>query len=157
MRHLFAAFMVVLITLLPSCRFLKEKGIIGKKARRLEMLKAQQDSIRVADSIRKSHDRLLAIETARLDSLRIADEEQQALQNARRYNIIVGSFITPEYARLYADEFRNRGYDVNILQMTGSRFELVSAESHNNFNKAVSRLKEFQDTVNFESWLYIIK
>lgn len=157
MRHLFAAVIVVLITLLPSCRFLKEKGLIGKKARKLEILKVQQDSIRIADSIKKSHDRLLAIETARLDSLRMADEDQKVLLNARRYNIIVGSFITPEYARLYAEEFRNRGYDVNILQMEGSRFELVSAEGHNNFNRAVSRLSQFQDTVNFESWLYIKK
>jgi hypothetical protein len=157
MRHIFAAVIVILIILTPSCRFLKDKGIIGKKARKLEMLKAQQDSIRVADSIKKSHDRLLAIETARLDSIRRAEEEQQALLNADRYNIIVGSFITPEYARSYAEEIRNSGYDVKILQMQGSRFELVSAEGHNNFNEAVVRLRQFQDTVNFESWLYINK
>ena len=157
MKHLIAFVLAVLLTVMPSCRFLKEKGIIGGKARKLEILRAQQDSIRVADSIRKAHERIMAIEAARLDSARQADEARQALLNSNRYNIIVGSFITPEYARLQAEEYRKIGYDAKILQMEGGRFELVSAEGHNNFRNAVSRLRQFQDTVNIDSWLYILK
>lgn len=121
----------------------------------MAILLAQQDSIRVADSIKKAQDLLFAIETAKLDSARKADEERLALES--RYNIIVGSFITPEYAQGLAEVYRKQGYDSKILKMEGSRFELVSAEGHESFRKAVARLKEFQDTVELEAWMYIKK
>jgi tRNA(Ile2) C34 agmatinyltransferase TiaS len=148
--------MILVIT--PSCKWLKDKGIIGKKERReLAALMAQQDSIRVADSIKKAQDRLLAIEMARLDSIKVAEEEKIRLENENRYNIIVGSFITPEYARSFSDEFRSRGYNVKILKLEGTQFEMVAAEGHKNFRTAVERLRQFQDTVAFDAWLYILK
>ena len=49
-----------------------------KKDRTLERLRAEQDSIRVADSIRKVQESLLAIENAKLDSIRLKEEAQQA-------------------------------------------------------------------------------
>ena len=58
---------------LPSCKFFREK-VFGKKARALAEMQARQDSIRVADSIRKAQERLLALEKARQDSLRHAEE-----------------------------------------------------------------------------------
>ena len=41
----------------------------------------------------------MAIENAKLDSIRKADEERLAMESKYKYNIIVGSFITPEYAK----------------------------------------------------------
>ena len=61
----------------PSCKFFKDKGLFGKKAKTLAVLLAQQDSIRVADSIRKVQDQILAIENAKLDSVRLAEEAKQ--------------------------------------------------------------------------------
>jgi len=155
MRHFLVLILITFLTLLPSCKFLREKGLFNKKARTLAILKAQQDSIRVADSIKKVQARLLAIEQARLDSMRLAEEEKMNL--ASKYNIIVGSFITPEYAKAWAEEYRTRGYDPKIFKMEGSRFELVSAESHESLRKAITRLEQFQDTVQIDTWLYIKK
>ena len=114
---------------------------------------AKQDSIRVADSIKRVQERLLAIENERLDSIRLANEQQLTL--ASKYNIIVGSFITPEYARAWAEEYRNRGYEAQIIGVEGSRFELVSAESHESVSRAITRLHQFQDTVEIDAWIYI--
>lgn len=114
---------------------------------------ARQDSIRVADSIKHMNDSLLVIENARLDSLRMADERQMELES--RYNIIVGSFITPEYAEACAENYRNRGYDVQIIQKENSRFSLVSAESHESVRRAIARVNQFQDTVEIDSWIYV--
>ena len=50
-----------------------------------------------------------------------------------------------------------QGYDAKILKKEGSRFELVSAEGHDSFRKAVARLKEFQDTIQIDAWMYIKK
>jgi len=152
---------IVLITLLailsPSCKNIRERGLFGKKAKTLEMLRAQQDSIRVADSLKRAENRLRAIEEARLDSLIQAEQERAAKEARNKYNIIVGSFLTPEFARLWAEEYRKQGYDTRIVRMDGSQFDLVVAESYDRFSKAMERLDAFQDTVDIDAWLYIFK
>ena len=35
---------------------------------------------------------------------------------ASKYNIIVGSFITPEYAKGLAEDYRKQGYDSKIIK-----------------------------------------
>ena len=157
MRPLFTVILFLLITIAPSCRNIREKGLFGRKAKALEILKAQQDSIRVADSLRKVQMRLKAIEEARLDSIRAAEEERRIWEARLKYNIIVGAFITPEYARAWMDEYKGMGYDPIIIKPEGSRFELVAAESHERFGKAVQRLEQFHDTVNIDAWLYVRK
>jgi hypothetical protein len=151
MRHLSALFLIVLLVAAPSCKYFKS----SKKADAMKALLARQDSIRVVDSIKNVQNRLMAIENAKLDSVRLAEEARLAL--SKKYNIIVGSFITPEYAKGYAEVYRQKGYDPQIIQMTGSRFELVSAEAHDSFKKAVARLKEFQETIELDAWMYIKK
>jgi hypothetical protein len=157
MRHFLTIFFVALLILSPSCKNIRERGLFGKKAKTLEMLKAQQDSIRVADSLKRVENRLKAIEEARLDSLLQAEQERAAYEARNKFNIIVGSFVTPEYAQAWAEEYRKQGYDTKIIRMTDSKFELVVAESYDRFSKAVERLNQFQDTVDVDSWLYVKK
>jgi len=157
MRHLSAVLLILLLAVAPSCNFFKNRGLFGKKANTLAALLAQQDSIRVADSIRKVQEQLKAIENAKSDSIRLAEEARQAAAKSDRYNIIVGSFITPEYAKGLAESYRQQGYDTKILKMEGSNFELVSAESHESLRKAILRLRAFQDTVEFDAWMFIRK
>jgi hypothetical protein len=155
MRHLSAVMLILILAVAPSCNYFKNKGLFGKKAKTLEALRAQQDSIRVADSSRLVREKLLAIENAKLDSIRLDELARQAAAKQSKYNIIVGSFITPEYAEGYAENYRQQGYNTEILKMTGSDFELVSAESHQSLKKAISRLKQFQDTVEIDAWIYV--
>jgi Fe-S oxidoreductase len=149
--------MIILLVVFPSCKFLREKGLIGRKADTMAVWQTKQDSIRVIDSVRKVQDRLLAIENARLDSVRKSDQEKSEWESKYRYNIIVGSYITPEYARTLSSDLSKKGYKTRILKLEGTNFEMVSAEAHENFRTAVARLKQFQDTVAFDSWMYIIK
>lgn len=122
------------------------------------MLKARQDSIRVADSLKKIENRIKALEEARLDSIRLAEEEKQSWEHRYRYNIIVGGFLTPEFARQWAEEHLRMGFaDTRIIRPEGSDFDLVSVEAHENYNRALIRLEQFRDTVNLDSWLYIFR
>ena len=155
MRHLSAIVLIVLLIILPSCKFFKGGRLFGRKQKALAELLVQQDSIRVADSIRKVQDQLLALEIARIDSVKKSEEMRLAMGS--KYNIIVGSFITPEYAKGFAEEYRKLGYDAQILKMEGTSFELVAAEGHKSFNTAVTRLNAFQDTVTIDAWMYIKK
>jgi hypothetical protein len=142
--------------LIPSCKNIRERGLFGKKARTLEMLRAEQQRVRVADSLKRVENRLKAIEQARLDSLRFADEaEKAAFEAIDKFNIVVGSFITPEYAQAWSEVYRKQGYDTRVIRMADSSFELVVAESHNLFSRAVERLNVFQTTVDVDTWLYV--
>lgn len=151
MRHLTAIISIILLSLTPSCKYFKGKKIFGHKADTMAVWQAQQ--LRVADSINVVRDRLQAKENARLDSLRVV-EEKRALEKKNKFSIIVGSFITPEYAKGLAEVYRKKGYDARIIKMEGSRFELVSAESLDNYRKAISRLKYFQGNEEVDTWIY---
>lgn len=152
MRQLTGFFIIMLLVLAPSCKWLRDKGLLGKKVDTMVVWKARQDSLRVIDSVRKAQEHLLAIQNARLDSIKKAGQEWDL---KHKYNIIIGSFITPEYARKYSEEFAARGYKTRILKLEGTRFEMVSAEAHEHFSRAISRLRDFQDSVTFDSWIYV--
>jgi hypothetical protein len=150
MRHLSAIILVGLLLTTPSCKFFNKNA----KAKALAAMLAQKDSIRVADSIRTVHEQLVALENAKLEEARKA-EELLALNS--KYSIIVGSFKTPAYAKGLAEEYRKKGYNPTIIQMQGSTFELVAAESHPTINKAFNSLKEFQKSNEPDAWIYVKK
>lgn len=152
MRHLSAlAFVVIMLLVIsPACK--NRGGLFGKKkADTTGVWLARQDSIRIADSIRKAQEALQAIENARLDSIRLAEEARLAY----KFHIIVGSFYTPEYAKNLSEEYKSKGYNVQILQMRGSRFQLVSAEAFDKFRPAIDKLKDYQENIMPDAWLYI--
>jgi hypothetical protein len=153
MRHLSAVILVALLVVLPSCKYFKGRGLFGRKADTMAVWAARQDSIRVADSIRTAQATLMIQEKAKADSLRKIGEEQK--NGISKYNIIVGSFITPAYAKRLTVDYSRKGYPATIIKMDGSRFELVSAEAYDNFKQALSRLKEFQANIEPDSWMYI--
>ena len=150
MRHLPTILLIVFLVALPSCKYFKKDN----KSKTMNIMKAQADSIRVADSLRKIQDQIM---NARIDSARKADAERLAFEASHKYNIIVGSFLTPEYAKGMSEEYRKKGYDPQILKKEGSKFEFVSVEAFDSFKKAFTRLKQYQDTVQFEAWLYVKK
>jgi hypothetical protein len=152
MRHLSALLFVLIVALVvtPSCK--KRGGLFGKKkADTTGIWLARMENQRLGDSIRNAQEALMALENARLDSIRLAEEAEMAY----KYHIIVGSFYTPEYARSLAEEYKTKGYNVMILQMKGSRFELVSAESFENFRNAYNKLQDYQANIMPDAWLYI--
>lgn len=117
MRHLSAILLIVFLVATPSCKYFKKDN----KAKALAIMKAHADSIRVADSLRKIQDQIM---NARLDSARKAEADRLAFDAAHKYNIIVGSFITPEYAKAFSDEYKTKGYDPLILKKREANLSL---------------------------------
>ena len=157
MRHLSLIMLIGLLIILPSRKYFKGGGIFGNKSKSMAIMKVREDSIRVADSLQKVKDRLAVTENAKPDSENKGDEERLGQKAGNKFNIIVGSFITPEYAKVLMEEYRKKGFDPKIIKPDRSKFELVSIEGYDSFQKAVSRLKQFQDTIQLEAWLYIKK
>ncbi|MGD0340146.1 MAG: hypothetical protein ABSA76_00355 [Bacteroidales bacterium] len=153
MRHLTVILVIILLASASSCKYFKGKRLFGHKADTMAVWRARQDSLRVADSLKVVRERLQAIGNARLDSIKVA-EEKAAWEKKNRFSIIVGSFITPDYAKKLADVYQKKGFETRIIKMGNSRFELVSAESVDNYRKAISRLKYFQGNEEVDSWIY---
>lgn len=135
---------------MPACKYFKGKN----KSDSMALIKAQADSIRVADSLKKVQER---IENERIASERKAEEERLANEAKQKYNIIVGSFLTPEFANGLSESYKKQGYDTKIVQKDGSKFQLVAIETFENFRDAVKKLKQYQDTVQVEAWVYTRK
>ena len=53
MRYLGLFLVILMIVSISSCKFLREKKIIGRKKTELAELQAQQKMIRTADSLKK--------------------------------------------------------------------------------------------------------
>lgn len=155
MRKVIPIFLALTL-LAGSCKFIEEKGWFGKsKVDTMAVYLAKQDSIKKAASVEKEIEKMKAVEQARLDSIQAAEQDRLEWEARFKYHIIVGSFLTPEYADDYRDYYQSMGYDATIIDGPANRFRLVSAEVHDELGKAASRLHRYQDTVNFESWLYI--
>jgi len=150
MRLISSILLVVLLVSMPSCKYFKG----GRKTREFAIMKARADSMRYADSVQKVFD--LRLE-ASLDSARRAEEARLIMESKHKFNIIVGSFLTPEYAKILMEEYRKGGYNPEIIKMDGGKFEMVVVESFDSFKKAASRLIQYQDTVQFEAWMYVRK
>ncbi len=142
---------------LTSCKWLKEKGIFGRKADTMAIWHARQDSIRVADSLKAVQEKI-ALENQRLEQEKLAEEQRLEWERKFRYNIIVGSFITPEYARNFLEEIRSQGFpDARLIPLEDTKFEMVAAEAHDKLGTAIERLRYFRNNVAFDAWIYIFR
>ena len=121
---------------------------------------AKQDSIRVADSLKRIEVETKGVEEIQRDSLVKSDKEEHPVSAGDirgSYYIIVGSFTNTENAKLAAGKYRNLGYKTNFISMTdrnGIKTELVSVKIFNNFNEAVIYLREFQSKFDLKAWIY---
>lgn len=157
MRVLASVVIVFFFFFTSSCNNSRKSGPTGRKGKTLEMLRAEQDSIRVADSLRRVERRVQALEEARQDSVKMAAQENPADRSGSRYNIIVGSFFTPDNALKRAEEYRNKGFDARVIVPEGSDYELVVAESYDQLARAEERLSYIRNNIDKSAWLYVKK
>ena len=152
----------MILLFFPARRFLRNNGffLFDKKTRNEALLWAHQDSIRVADSLKRIKIESNLPQDKQQDStVKSNKEESPALARDIRdtYCIIIGTFSNPENAKLAAGKYRSRGYKTSIISMTnrnGIKTELVSIKSFNNLNEATRYLKEFQSKFDPKAWLY---
>ena len=138
-----------------SCKFVKEKGWFGlKNADTMDAYLRKQDSLHIADSISKVIAKQKAIEQARQDSINIAEQERLERLVRFKYHIVVGSFLTPQYADEWSVYYNSIGYDTEMLK-AGNEFNLVSARKYDNMRDALIDLRHFKDTVQIDAWVYI--
>jgi len=161
-RYLLAIFIIILLLFFPARRFLRRHGyfLFDNKTLKEVSLWAHQDSIRVADSLKRINIKANVPEVKQQDStVKLNKEEGPALpgDTGDAYHLIIGTFSNPENARLAAEKYRSRGYKTSIINITsrnGIKTELVSVKSFNNLNEAARYLEEFKSKYDTDAWIY---
>ena len=161
-RYVIVIFIIMILLFFPARRFLRNNGffLFDKKTLNEALLWAHQDSIRVADSLKRIKiESNLPHDKQQDSTFKLNKEESPALAGDIRdtYCIIIGTFSNPENAKLAAGKYRSRGYKTSIISMTnrnGIKTELVSVKSFNNLNEATSYLREFKIKFDPKAWIY---
>lgn len=152
MKKLPLVLLAAILIITPSCDFMKSINPFGKKAREAEALRQQQEAFRVADSIRVANEKQAEEERARQAELAQVAEEQA--RSVSGYHVIVGSFLTPAYADAWLEHIKGFGYDAQMIDMNGGRWQLVSASSFPDLHQAYNALGGIQDRINGEAWVF---
>ena len=153
--------MILLLMFFPALMFLRKNrfSFFENKVRKEALLWAHQDSIRVADSLKKNKIETNVMKNKHQDSLVMSDKDNPvfAEDTGDTYYIIAASFTNPENAKLAAGKYRNRGYKTSIISLTdrnGIKTELISVYTFNNFSEASRYLREFQSKFDLKAWIY---
>lgn len=152
MKKLSLLFLAAVLLLTPSCDFMKSINPFGKKARETEALRQQQEAFRVADSIRVVNEKQAEAERARQAELAMQADEQVNVKAG--YHVIVGSFVTPSYADAWLEHIKGFGYEAQIIDMNGGKWQLVSARSFPDLHSAWNNIGSIRDKINGEAWVY---
>jgi len=164
-RYLIAIFIIILLLFFPARRFLRKNGffVFRNKALKEALLWAHQDSVRVADSLKRIKIESVGPGNKQQDSkVKPVKEENplKATETESTYFIIAGSFTNSENARLAAGKYHRRGYKTSIISITGKngvKTELVSVKTFNSPGEAARFLKEFKSKYDHEAWIYSYK
>jgi hypothetical protein len=150
--------LISILLILSSCRNLGENGLFGRRSLKKALLWAQQDSVRVADSLNSTLIVRDPPEAALQESNDLAEEEMLSGEGVRnQYYIIIGTFEKPENATQLSLEFRSKGYQTSIIKRTdsyGNNLDMVSIKTFNDYEEAISYLPEFQGKVHSSAWVY---
>jgi hypothetical protein len=164
-RYVIAIIIIIFLLFFPARRFLRKNGffLFDKKTRNKALLWAHQDSIRVADSLKRIKIESNLPHDKQQDSIfKLNKEESPALISDIRdtYCIIIGTFSNTENARQAAGKYRRRGYKTSIISKTGKngvKTELVSVKTFNNLDEATRYLREFKVKFDPGAWIYLRK
>ena len=159
--YLASIILISILLILPSCSNLTEDGFFRRRSLKKALLWAQQDSMRIADSLKSNLIVSDFAEEALEDSILPTEEEMLTGEDLRnQYHIIIGTFAEPENAKLVAAQFRSQGYQTSIISRTnryGINLDMVSVKTFNNLEEASSYLKKFKSDVDSSAWMYQAK
>ena len=157
-------FTILILLFLPALMFLRKNGFVffEKKVRKEALLWTHQDSIRVADSLKKIKIESNVMGNKQQDSLVMSDKDNPvfARDTGDPYYIIAASFTNTENANLAVGKYRNLGYKTSIISATnrnGIKTKYVSVKAFSILKEAEEYLKKFKEKSDPSAWIYTKK
>jgi hypothetical protein len=148
----------LLILVLSSCTYLKQRLNLGEFSLKSAIIWAKQDSTRVADSLNRIIAEKEIFKQTLTDSIMSLEGKSVSGSGGRAsYKIVIGSFASTENAEDVADRYRSMGYKTSMIpgsNRNGDKIVMVSINSFDNADEARNYLNEFRRKVNSNAWLY---
>ncbi len=147
---------LILTFIISSCDFFQSKNLFSDDEDTLLLYQKKQDSLRFVDSIKKLQGQLNTVKQRHksiLDSLK-KSQSSQATSSQYKFHVIVGSFRNPEYLKSYNQFIQEKGFKTTVLKNQHG-FKLISVESTNSWNSAVSTLENIRNDIEKSAWIYI--
>jgi hypothetical protein len=166
---------VLLIAVLTSCKYLKQKLGIGEYSLKSAIEWAKADSTRIVDSLRrveakKPHKQVNADSVEKVlvqkrkydktitDSLTsLVNNVPEAAAGGTGYYVIAGGFANHNRAVEIAAKYKNLGFATTLkpfTKQTGEKVELVTVGRFSNIDKARAFLKDFKARHDSGAWIY---
>lgn len=143
---------------LSSCKDIQNQRLFGRRSLKKALLWAQQDSIRVADSLKRAMVIEGTIDDTVQDFLVIPEEEILTEEASKdRFHLIVGTYANSENAKLVAKQFRDQGYQPSIIKRTidsGKILNMVSVKSFTDYEEALNYRIQFHSNIDSTAWLF---
>lgn len=157
-RYLLLTILIPGILSIPSCIYLQDLGLFRSRSLKKAMEWAKQDSIRVADSLKRIEVPKKSDEVTLVDSLKSNSDKNRSVESLKnKHHIIVGSFTNYDNAGSCAKKYFRKGYKTDLIKTinrNGSKIEMVSVRSFESIENAKKYLSEFQHDVDSAAWIY---
>ncbi|MBS3808427.1 MAG: hypothetical protein KGY60_13055 [Bacteroidales bacterium] len=152
-------FLLVLILtapLLNACDFFQKKNLFSDNDDSVQLYQEKQDSLEFVDSIKELQGQISQLKRENqmlLDSVRKSSPKGTTTSDGYRYHVILGSFKNKGYLNSYNRYVKEKGFSTHILKNKYG-FHMVAVEPTNNWQAAVSTLKELKESFEESAWIY---
>ncbi len=135
---------------LHSCKFLKEQKWFSKD---VDSLLVEGVDTNLASPATDS----TAIPT-------ITQETEPVQQNysetgvgytSDKFYMIVGSFLSEQLAKKYANKIQEKGYQPQVIYSSSQGYYRVSAKSYSDFTTAINDLSSVRDDLTPRAWVHV--
>ena len=137
-----------------------KQGVFENNTLKMVRYWDQQGRIRAADTLtlKRAVKGKKVNEDTDSDSAVKSEEEKLSEGNLKnKYYIIIGSFGNSDNAEMAAKQYRGQGYNTTIISTNdhnGNKTKLVSVKAFSSQVEAVAFLRELQNKVAAEAWIY---
>jgi hypothetical protein len=142
---------VAVISALTSCKFLREKGILGGGDGKTKEYIDSLEKIVKVDSAKYTAQMAQIKKTSKekIDSL-----EKSCGGALGHYYVIAGSFLNPLNAESYNNQMSKLGYKSQIIDALNG-FKMVSVYNGDSYSDVVSQLNAMRTTVSADAWVFV--
>ena len=142
---------IMIVFSLSSCKFFKQKKWFSKDVDTLLTTEAPK-----GPEPDTTHIETIVQETEPISSPVVSNEPTYGYGNDKFY-MVVGSFLSEQFANKYAKKIQEQGYQPQIIYSNSLGFYRVSAKSYNDYKTAVNDIENFRNNVTPRAWVHVKK
>jgi hypothetical protein len=141
--------LIVFVTSLSSCKFIKKQKLFSKG---VDTLLTQP--VGVVETAPMADTQEIVQIVQEMEPVKIVNETGVGY-TSDSYYMVVGSFLSEKLAMKYAKTILNMGYQPQVIYSASTGFYRVSAKSYTDFKTAINDIANFRSTVTNRAWVHV--